>query len=303
MAQVQESLGNPPRSFAMFPQLHAELQVSILGFVADAPFESLPENYPKSSLTHILPHVCKKFRTFSEADSYWKEAIHRQTAKEPFLWKTALHRISGTDSDSPEYESESIKDLADRAYNALNKPAYKSMYRIILNNHLRFKGPVFYMDGQVQLGEPYALHFFEPRYRLLIAEVMRDQPNTAKNGGRVQGDDAMFIHANRTPLAPTTPATLVQVIRCQMYPDGRADVVLVPKAYVWLENLRIRPNSGHLYYAQCLRMGERVTNEMNQLARRETLANIMHRLAGQFQLDDENEILVPDRHSDESDGD
>ena len=79
------------------------------------------------------------------------------------------------------------------------------------------------------LGEPYELHFFEPRYRLLIAEVMKGYPESAKSGGRIQ-NPPIFVHANRGPLAPTTPATLVEVVRCEIFPDGRADVVLMPKA-------------------------------------------------------------------------
>ena len=79
------------------------------------------------------------------------------------------------------------------------------------------------------LGEPYELHFYEHRYRLLIADVMRGYPEEAKHGGHIQNPPC-FVHANRGPLAPTTPATLVQVVRCEIFPDGRADVLLMPTA-------------------------------------------------------------------------
>ena len=131
----------------------------------------------------------------------------------------------------------------------------------------------------VALGQPYSLHFFEPRYRVLIAEVMKHQPEEAKRGGRIVGDSAVFIHANRGPLAPTTPATLVQVLSCEIFDDGRANVVLLPIAYVWLEKLWEQPGTGQLYYAQCLRMGKEVTKSMNHLARQEQLAYVMTQLA------------------------
>ena len=94
-----------------------------------------------------------------------------------------------------------------------------------------FTYKVILLRFAVCLGEPYSVHFYEPRYRLLIAEVMRDYSDEAKHGGHIGNHNPpCFVHANRGPLAPTTPATLVQVVRCEMFPDGRADVVLLPKA-------------------------------------------------------------------------
>lgn len=270
------------RSFGLFHYLNDDLKVAVLSFVADAPFESLPENYPRSSLTHKLPLVSRKFRYFSDSNEYWVNAIVRQIRKEPFLWQNALLRIGNENSASSNMRQDAdITDqlqLATRAYKAGNYVNYKALYQDVVCRHLRFKGPVFYMQGQIQLGECYSLHFFEPRYRLLIAEVMMNQPATARNGGRVHGE-VSFLHANRAPLAPTTPATLVQVLRCQMYSDGRADVLLMPTAYVWLEKVWVRPNSGHLYYAQGLRMGKNVTHSMNRLARQEAMMNVLGQLA------------------------
>ena len=39
-----------------------ELKFHIVSYIADAPFESLPENYPKLSLMHVLPFVSKTFK-------------------------------------------------------------------------------------------------------------------------------------------------------------------------------------------------------------------------------------------------
>lgn len=63
----------------------------------------------------------------------------------------------------------------------------------------------------------------------MIAELMRHQPDEAKRGGRIR-NPPVFVHANRGPLAPTTPATLVEVVRCEIFEDGRADLLLLPKA-------------------------------------------------------------------------
>ena len=125
----------------------------------------------------------------------------------------------------------------------------------------------------------YNSFFLTSQYRVLIAEVMRNQPEEARQGGAIVGDDCVFIHANRGPLAPTTPAALVKVTRCEIFRDGRANVELMPIAYVWLEKVWVKANTGHLYYAQCFRMGEAATKSMNQLARQEQLAYIMSHLA------------------------
>mmetsp|Transcript_8650 Transcript_8650/g.21165 ORF Transcript_8650/g.21165 Transcript_8650/m.21165 type:complete len:152 (+) Transcript_8650:140-595(+) len=113
---------------------------------------------------------------------------------------------------------------------------------------------------------------------------MKNQPSEAKNGGRVMlghdnATDPLFIHANRGPLQPTTPATLVRVQRCEMMADGRANVELLPLAHVWLEKLWQQPDSGNLHMSQCIQMGQAATHSMNQLVRQEQLQHVMSHLA------------------------
>ena len=59
----------------------------------DGSERSSGNSYAKSSLTHQLPQVSRKFRDWTLADSYWKDAVLRQTKKEPGLWQTALKNI------------------------------------------------------------------------------------------------------------------------------------------------------------------------------------------------------------------
>jgi hypothetical protein len=303
----------PPRVtkyFKLFPYLHEELKLTILSFVADAPFETMPENYPKSALTNELPSVSRQFRSICNSDVLWKDALIRITKKEPELWKAAL-RTMCKEQQPPQQQpqnpddgdEESILNLVERTHrhqqflrancglrqrlknirhnnNQHHSSYYKSIYEHVVNQHLRFKGPVFYMPGQVALGQTYALHLFEYRYRLLIAEAMQFQTPEARNGGPLQHPPVYFIHANRAPLERSVPAVLVQVLQCHIFADGRADVLLLPVKYVWIEKVWVRPDSGHLLYAQCLKMGTAVTSQMNHLQRQEALANVMDRLAG-----------------------
>eukprot|EP00586_Coscinodiscus_wailesii_P019512 CAMPEP_0172504622 /NCGR_PEP_ID=MMETSP1066-20121228/180404_1 /TAXON_ID=671091 /ORGANISM="Coscinodiscus wailesii, Strain CCMP2513" /LENGTH=210 /DNA_ID=CAMNT_0013280895 /DNA_START=575 /DNA_END=1207 /DNA_ORIENTATION=- len=128
------------------------------------------------------------------------------------------------------------------------------------------------MPGEARLNVEFGLHFFEPRYRLLIAEIMRPYPEDTKrghplsssndNGSRDEGP--VFIYANHAPLAPESPACLVRVKQCFIHPNGRADVFLVPVAYVWLESVWERENTGGLCYATILRMGEKETQMLEE---------------------------------------
>lgn len=239
--------------FKFFPDLQKELQETILSYIADSPFEGPREDYPRSTLTHTLPLVSKAFRNYASQDEPWFAAIQRQLLSEPFLWRPGLEkicRLGGRAIDSDGLTDEQLILLAKEASLV---GTFKGLFRLVLRSHIRFTGPVFGMGSHLQLHVPYGLHFFEPRYRLLISEVMRGQPSEAIQNGHVNGD-CFFIHAHMEPLAPTTPAAIVQVSRCHIFPDGRADVLLVPVAFVWLEKVWVRPNSGGLRYAQCLRM-------------------------------------------------
>jgi len=138
-------------------------------------------------------------------------------------------------------------------------PAQK-VFRYIVSRHIRFTGPVFYMPGTVRLGQEFGLHFFEPRYRLLISELMAPYPVRYRRGDPITLDGRhrrfpSFVYGNHSPLAPTTPACIVEVRQCLIHPNGTADVFLVPSAYVWLERVWERRGTGGLAYARCVRMG------------------------------------------------
>lgn len=174
---------------------------------------------------------------------------------------------------------------------------HQCIYKSIVQNHLRYKGAVFYMPSAIRLGSPYGLHFFEPRYRLLMSEVMAPYPVSARRGERISpmvpslipnnslrqnGDDddikanllnvleqnqsllgkyqlPTFIHAHQSPLRKNTPATIVQVRQCMVSRDGSADVYLEPIAYIWIDQVFERPGTGGLFEARGIRMGKEVS--------------------------------------------
>ena len=139
----------PPKTFHLFAYLNEDIKATVLSFLADAPFEGLPDNYSTSTLTHKLPQVSQKFRMLASSDLYWKDAMVRQTKKEPFLWKSALSKLRTNSDDYGEEEKDSSpQELVEDAYRSNNYSSYKTFYQSIVTKHLRYKGPVFIMEGQ-----------------------------------------------------------------------------------------------------------------------------------------------------------
>jgi hypothetical protein len=218
--------------------------------------------------------------------------------------------------------------------------SYKAMYRRILNEQLRYVGPVFIMAGDVVLGQSYGLHLFEYRYRYMIHSIMSQrQPHpslsstaatTRYNGERIESNvqqrPIYFIHANQGNIRRSEMAILVQVMECDIYPDGRADIIVLPIHYVWIERSWLYDNHHHgnsvgpappttmmiptptppdnLYYAQCLKMGHAATSAMHHLQRQETLVHVMNRvIASGMNLAASSIVNQNDNMSDDDDDD
>ena len=183
-----------------------------------------------------------------------------------------------------------------RVQQALHPPvSSRELYKRTLNTQIRCVLPIFCMPQRLALGEPYGLHFFEQRYRLLIQSVMASYPASARQGAEIpiaaeycsgnheeeeensnnnnNDDDSgdvndgandeqpprrnppMFLHAHASNrISPGSLACLVQVMRCRIYEDGRADVFLFPLQWVLIEKLWEIPNTGRLFAAQCLKV-------------------------------------------------
>jgi hypothetical protein len=320
------SLLNHFRYFKLFPYLNDDIKFTILSFVADAPFERLPENYPVSTLTHNLPLVCRKFRDIAEHDVHWKNAILRSCKREPELWKAALDRLcveakkarrrrnkktarkitsrgwvderdedetNGSDTmvssersddgDDPYLVveksltngEETIPELLERTLKMLRYPRLKDLYENVVNTQLRFSGSILEKEGHVIIGEPYALQLCEPRYCIMINEIMKHHTVSARREGAHVTKDAFFIHANRLPLQKSQTAVLVQVTRCEALNNGTFEIQVVPFQHVWIERAWEVPNTFGLVNGQVLKMGKKTSNLMNHLIRQETMVQVM----------------------------
>lgn len=319
---MMEGLGNDAhasstRQFIYFSHLQDELQLAILSFVATAPFEKDPTvaSSPESTLTHTLPLVSKKFNTqYSNTNLFWRDAIVRQVKfHEPKLWTEALKNLisqcgsdgkpvarkisfegGGVDGEAPPSHAAALSLVEQTFLMLSHEPgpiSYKHLYERVLNEQLRFVGPVFIMAGDVVLGQSYGLHLFENRYRYMIRSIMSQQKLQRSGSNAKKNAPVYFIHANRGNVRRSEMAVLVQVLHCEIYPDGRADIVVVPVHHVWIERSWLfgngsqrslptmpTPPPSNLFYAQCLKMGHEATSAVNHLQRQETLAHLMERL-------------------------
>lgn len=296
------------RSIAVVPPKHSmddrfevlgeDSILSIMTFVANAPLEQeVSCKASVSELTNLLPGVNKMFQGLSEHDSLWKPALLRQLQREPKLWTEGLLKLAEKQKlwDADFGDNETTESFLDRVRDAVNSIPYKNIYKQVLSEHIRMTMPVFYMPGPLLLGGSYRVHLFEPRYRLMVAELLRDYPQEARQGGLTTegGRPApVFIHANRDPFGVASGACLVQMVRCNISPrDGTADIMLLPLSYIWLEKVWTRPNSGNLHYAQGVRMGHKATREMHDLINRETRDTLVGGAAdyGEYWTDDEED--------------
>ena len=207
--------------------------------------------------------------------------------------------IGGATVASNDGDSESAKSIIDKTCKALADDGIpctcKQLFRRIVQR-LRFRSPIFYMPGPVNLNESFGLHFFEPRYRLLISEVMAPYPVTWRRGDPIElrgsGHSVYpkFIYANYSPLERGTPAVIVEVRQCLINPNGTADVFLCPTSYIWIEDIRERPNSGALYDARAIQMSTRHTAALERQNAEEE-ARRMAREMAMFSAGNADQIL------------
>jgi len=256
-------------SFPEFQQFDDDIRKLILSFVAEAPFEQRLGEYQQGALTSSLPLVSKEFSRFAVLDYFWEPILKRQIAHDDhgMLWKEGLRRLlpsnqdtnDSNDAESMHFER-TIREIQEQFDNGMG---YRDIYKKVLTSHIYFEAQVFMMPCHLQIGETYSLHLFEPRYRVMIHELISgcENPDEARNGaiiriGRQDGvlQPPYLIHACLGRAAPGELACLVQLIGCQIYANGSADVLLLPVAWVKLDRIWIRRNAGNLFCAKAWRL-------------------------------------------------
>ncbi len=131
----------------------------------------------------------------------------------------------------------------------------RSMYYSLVQIYANPMYPVFHMrSNQVRLRIPQNLLFFEPRYRMLIREVMKGRKMI--RGHPLEAPRPRFIFANNSEvLEPGVSAFIVEVYQCRNLEGGRAHIVVMPVEKIKLVSVREREdvNNG-LHDARFMRL-------------------------------------------------
>jgi hypothetical protein len=161
------------------------------------------------------------------------------------------------------------RDLTEEQRTEKDLMVHQWVFRYVVANHLVYRSPVFYVPGTLRLNIEVGLRFFEPRYQLMISEVMSGFPGSARSGEPIVVENVRdypsFVYAHKS-LEPKNPACIVQVRQCLIHPNGTADVFLVPLAYVWIDRVVERPASGGLADVRVIRMGKAASTALQYAA-------------------------------------
>lgn len=278
--------------FPQFMSFSEDMQLYIISFISDTPFatadaalntnnvkETQLIDLCKSPLTHTLPCVSKHFYSLlrsKQADYLWKESLRQRIQNDSYshVWKNGIISLinkwdnNNNNNTSTATTAMTLEDANDaelilnaackyyqRYHGIVSVNINQSLFRSLVSGYIRVTGPVFIMPGYAEMNRLIGLRLFEPRYRLLIREVMADSPTEHRMGEEIPGPNyPNFIYANNTPIGVSTPAVIVQVKQCFMHLNGVADIVIMPAAHVWLERIWIRPNTERLHMACAIRM-------------------------------------------------
>jgi len=227
-----------------------------------------PERY--GTLTHVLPFINKRINTITcvtGSNRLWSEALARNVRKHP-SWEAGFKDVlEEQEKGSIALPSKStMTPLASRIEQALVKLRKqddrdylvpRKLY-LQVKEHRPVRLPIFRLVVQTFYTSEEVIHlfFFEPRYRLLIREVMANRNDRERSGSPIAAPRPRFLLASFG--FATHAAVLVEVCRCRIRWDGTAQVSLVPVSdapfLVSMTDVRVRPQTGGLQEATLSKM-------------------------------------------------
>mmetsp|Transcript_35058 Transcript_35058/g.69058 ORF Transcript_35058/g.69058 Transcript_35058/m.69058 type:complete len:374 (-) Transcript_35058:178-1299(-) len=129
----------------------------------------------------------------------------------------------------------------------------------------------FFMPGQCRRFEHLNFHLFEPRYKLLMSNIMGGRTERERSGeiipvcGASQQPPLLrpkFVYGCSQPVGRGARAYVCEVRRSIMHSNQAWDVELVPVERVVIENIFELPQTGRLYSVDVRRMSEaRISTE------------------------------------------
>lgn len=208
------------------------------------------------TLTHVLPLVCKKFQELCQlSDGLWKEAIERLVVVQPKIWGKGVHQLCG---EERRYNSD--EDICLRASTTCG--GYKRTFQRVVEVYKPFitTFPLFVFSGRDPpvLGELWNLHLLEPRYRLMVTEIMRPYYHLLSEGyGKKDGpiDPSirprfLFSSGLSLPLVGGDPVFVVEIVRCKLKRNGTVRLSIMPILQTRTLSIQVRQNAFDLLDAK-----------------------------------------------------
>ena len=221
------------REFPFFTKLFDEIQMNILSFVADAPFEDVLKGERSSTLTDTLPLVSRKICAMARSNTLW-EAAFRRAIRSDEIWRRAASAL----------DEGAVNNAMD----------YRSLYKNVFDTGIAVTGPVFIMGMEGDIPETYELYLFEARYVFMIDALLRKSREWIERGEPGPPPPMCFLHAHQglgshRRFARETTALLVQMINCIGLHNGTYAVTLQVVAFVHVDRSWVVPQTGYLHFA------------------------------------------------------
>jgi len=200
------------------------------------------------TLTHVLPVVCKKFYELCyQSDHLWKEAMERLSVASSTVWGLGISQIVATKHSQRDASFSS--NPCEQA--AVVCEGGKNAFQRIVEVYQPFTttAPLFLMGGNHDapvLQQSFNLNILEPRYRLMISQLMQSRPLSDKEGSWIASPGRprfLFSSGLSSPLTEGDPVFLVEIQRCKIKHNGRALITILPILQTRIQSMQMRPNS------------------------------------------------------------
>jgi len=196
------------------------------------------------------PNGCKKaFKSLLNAgrtNPTWS-AFHRSTVdKDDFMLAAKVQKMESFekaqmfclisniyDSVSEDEGDENAGDYIDSA---------RSLYLTVVKEYAYITLPVFRMRWDPLRAVSFiTVIIFEPRYLMLVREVMEGRKPSEFRGRQLAEPRPQFIFAHHTRFGAGATAFLVEISQCRMLESGRFHITIKPLKKVTLVSVSERP--------------------------------------------------------------
>ena len=251
------------------------------------------------TLTHVLPLVNRRFRVLcNESNVLWTESLERLVGVsnnmrcrhgQSSLWEKGI--VSFTQSfealpdesfsegvvndvsdisDVPLTESERLRAMVANACTCVRQERQSNVescsasvaQQVLREVYIDYKPvrlPVFIMRYSATLHEAMNIRLYEPRYQIMIEEIMAGRASVERIGFPIAKPRPRFLFSCKSSTWKTKTACVVEVRRCHVHRAGATDIVMTPVEWVLMEDVSIRPESAGLYEATIVRFPKRST--------------------------------------------